>query len=282
MERKANAYVRDLEMQDKSRDFHEVCSEEIYNNMMVIANLVNSARMQAKEAEVRARYAIEFANKAVREAKAAHVVSESLARTSRVVASLALEVSNDADEYLTSYRCENDPEHDSFNDSSFRSDATYGDNSYMSDITESDISTTDCLTNNQHSSGDSVCPKSSKNTYNVAYPPEEQPMVEINGPSMPTVLEESNDDVTFDESVSEETDQCDDSTNEPSAKWDDDVSVNELSRRLHDMDERRRMLLYRDSKRLFAHGRLCDVTDVKLQPMAYAEQGTQTTVQAAC
>ena len=83
---------------------------DISSKVKDISTLVTRARLKAKEAEIRAMYSLQFAERAVEEAKSAHVVSESLARTSQVVAMLALQITKDTD-YLV--------DNTSFNDESY-------------------------------------------------------------------------------------------------------------------------------------------------------------------
>lgn len=71
-----------------------IYENDVYSCLREITSLVTAARLQAKEAEIRARYSAEFAERAISEARTAHQVSETLAKTSRVVATLALEFSN--------------------------------------------------------------------------------------------------------------------------------------------------------------------------------------------
>ncbi|KAK3587347.1 hypothetical protein CHS0354_036513 [Potamilus streckersoni] len=59
-----------------------------------ICHLAHIARLWAQEAEIRARYSLTFAEKAISEASSSHNVAESLARTSKMVASLALDLAN--------------------------------------------------------------------------------------------------------------------------------------------------------------------------------------------
>lgn len=87
----------------KENELKALGEEEIYARVKEISDLVAMAKLQAKEVEIRARYAAEFAEKAMTEAHSAHQVSEALAKTSRIVAALALEFSNNADECLETF-----------------------------------------------------------------------------------------------------------------------------------------------------------------------------------
>lgn len=86
--------------------------EQIFITLKEISTLVSTARLQAREAEIRARYAAEFAEKAISEAQSAHQVSETLSKTSRIVAALALEFSNKADLCIENWQYHED---DSYN-----------------------------------------------------------------------------------------------------------------------------------------------------------------------
>mgnify|MGYP000041250365 FL=1 len=95
----------------------QICSElpmftddEIHSNLTEIALLVTKSRLQAKEVEIRAKYAAEFAERAISEAQSAHNVAETLSKTSRIVAALALEFSNKADLCLEALWPETDDE----------------------------------------------------------------------------------------------------------------------------------------------------------------------------
>lgn len=87
----------------KENELKTLGEEEIYARVKEISDLVAMAKLQAKEVEIRARYAAEFAEKAMTEAHSAHQVSEALAKTSRIVAALALEFSNNANECLENF-----------------------------------------------------------------------------------------------------------------------------------------------------------------------------------
>ena len=68
--------------------------DDVFRQVREISHLVANARLQAREADIRARYAAEFAERAISEAQLAHMVASTLARTGRVVASMALELAN--------------------------------------------------------------------------------------------------------------------------------------------------------------------------------------------
>lgn len=69
-------------------------TNDIFRHVREVSHLVAKARFQAREADIRARYAAEFAERAVSEAQLAHMVASALAKTGRVVASMVLELAN--------------------------------------------------------------------------------------------------------------------------------------------------------------------------------------------
>ena len=78
-------------------DLYEVaerCRNSMFKQVQEVSHLVVGARLQAREADIRARYAAEYAERALSEAQSAHAVAVSLAKTSRVVASMALDFVN--------------------------------------------------------------------------------------------------------------------------------------------------------------------------------------------
>ena len=83
-----------LEDGDKVEEFMEHLQSELFGQVREVSHLVVKARLQAREADIRARYAAEFAERAVSEAQLAHMVASTLAKTARVVASMALEFAN--------------------------------------------------------------------------------------------------------------------------------------------------------------------------------------------
>lgn len=86
-----------------NEELTHVYSERIYSYMKELSGLVVNARLQAKEADIRAKYALEFATRAAGEAQLAHQVAGALARTSRMVAALALEFTDNFDECIDSF-----------------------------------------------------------------------------------------------------------------------------------------------------------------------------------
>ena len=79
---------------DNVEEFMERLQSELFGQVREVSHLVVKARLQAREADIRARYAAEFAERAVSEAQLAHMVASTLAKTARVVASMALEFAN--------------------------------------------------------------------------------------------------------------------------------------------------------------------------------------------
>ena len=83
--------------EDIDEDLYEVAERfrnSMFKQVQEVSHLVVGARLQAREAEIRARYAAEYAERALSEAQSAHAVAVSLAKTSRVVASMALDFVN--------------------------------------------------------------------------------------------------------------------------------------------------------------------------------------------
>ena len=97
-----NAKMDAVDMQNEKSDTEKGLNDEIkqelkddvFKQVREVSHLVANARFQAQEADIRARYAAEFAERAVSEAQLAHMVASTLARTGRVVASMALELAN--------------------------------------------------------------------------------------------------------------------------------------------------------------------------------------------
>ena len=79
---------------DISDENRQELKDDLFKQVRNVSHLVANARFQAQEADIRARYAAEFAERAVTEAQLAHMVASTLARTGRVVASMALELAN--------------------------------------------------------------------------------------------------------------------------------------------------------------------------------------------
>ena len=88
---------KQLDKEEIDEDLYEVaerCRNSMFKQVQEVSHLVVGARLQAREADIRARYAAEYAERALSEAQSAHAVAVSLAKTSRVVASMALDFVN--------------------------------------------------------------------------------------------------------------------------------------------------------------------------------------------
>ena len=89
--------AKQWDTEETGEDLYEVaerCRNSMFKQVQEVSHLVVGARLQAREAEIRARYAAEYAERALSEAQSAHAVAVSLAKTSRVVASMALDFVN--------------------------------------------------------------------------------------------------------------------------------------------------------------------------------------------
>ena len=183
--------------QEKDDGFDEV-TERLHNSMFrqvqEVSHLVVKARLQAREADIRARYASEFAERAVSEAQSAHAVAVSLAKTSRVVASMALEFANisletsgDGDFLDVSFPESNSslPSGDSLNSTSFEV-------SFTSPITGTTSMRNPRRRSPKTSPVSSVPSLKHETTYPDDLSPEDSLSEMLNGSkSLPTVWEES-------------------------------------------------------------------------------------------
>lgn len=237
----------------------DLCREELYCRMQEISKIVQRARLKAREADIRSKYAIEFANRAAAEALAAHQVSESLAQTSRMVAALALEFSNDISMYS-----------DSLVDS-ILSDTHY---SIVNDTETSLLSAGEISVQ----SGDGQWEVDSQMKNDVSFS-EKGDIV--------------NNDTVKDQVKLPEVQQFNENATERKLSEENEVSINkveytphpdnscpacvvsnsDLSEEIKTLEIKRKMLLYRDSKMLAFQRRNPEYASL---PSEYADRGSQT------
>jgi hypothetical protein len=214
---------------------------EINYYIKEIADLVIKARFQAKETDVRAKYALEFANRAIAEASSAHQVSEALAKTSRMVAALALEFSNNTDIYIDEFidSC-NESRNDSLNTSFSNEESSVipvKDDNPLAVATDSETSAVSESVQSQDAddldSKDLPESGSAQQKYQTIYP-DTIPLEEL--------PKESNLSTVWEDSESSDAVVVDGNTEESKDK--DLKDVNEMK----NLEIKRKMLLYRDSK----------------------------------
>ncbi|KAH3888398.1 hypothetical protein DPMN_012431 [Dreissena polymorpha] len=242
------------------------CIEGIFQCMNDISLMVQKARMLSREADVRAKFAVEFANRAVAEAQSAHQVSETLARTSRVVAALALEVSNKTDKYIDNLdESEYRYSRSIGTDTSFFSDDTYGDNSYNTD--ESFGCNASTINAKEMGNQESPADKAT-----VAPFIEEKQMALINILNVELKDKSLVCEDGYEKQLIETTETRNNATGDIMDNCKENRPAEEIISQT--LDEKRKMQLYRDSKKVAAMQSLATGDAPPQTSNVYQEQGT--------
>lgn len=206
-----------------------IYENDVYSCLREITGLVTAARLQAKEAEIRARYSAEFAERAISEARTAHQVSETLAKTSRVVATLALEFSNYYD--YENISLEGSNVSNGSNTSGVNCDNALQNSDRFDHTDKSECEDASLLLNSTELNADDKSGATS-NDWNITNESNEADVKETDDViNQPRVKADDKSDGKSDANVGDGT-----------------LDTDQLSERMNRLEMKRKMLLYKDSK----------------------------------